>query len=265
MSATIMEKCEGVLIVKFLDAELSDEMRIREVGDELVGYIGDSTVKQMLLDFDGVSFMCSAMLGQLAMLTKRCMTGRISLKLCHVAETVREVLRIVRLDTLATIVTDEEEAFAGFREERGHAPDEPMAEATDDLGVAETYRQSAQAGDAASQFSLGKCYESGKGVEQDFSEAIAWYRKAAEQGHADAQNALANAYAYGIHVPQDYDEAVQWYVKAADQGHVDAQYAMGMNCTYGIGVEQDSDQAAQWYRLAAKQGHQKAVEALEQL
>jgi anti-anti-sigma factor len=264
MAATTTEEREGVLIVKFVDAELSDEMRIREVGDELVGYLRDTGVKQMLLDFDGVSFMSSAMLGQLAMLTKRCMTGQVSLKLCHVDETVREVLRIVRLDTLATIVADEEEAFADFREERGHVPEEAVA-ASDQLMPAEDYRQSAEAGDAAAQFSLGKCYESGGGIEQDFSQAIAWYRKAAEQANADAQHALANAYAYGMHVSQDYDEAVRWYSKAAEQGHADAQYAMGVNYTYGIGVERDDERAEECYRRAADQGHQKAAEALEQL
>jgi anti-anti-sigma factor len=265
MAATITEKREGVLIVKFVDAELSDEMRIREVGDELVAYLGDSTLRQMLLDFDGVSFMSSAMLGQIAMLTKRCMTGQVSLKLCHVAETVREVLRIVRLDTLATIVPDEEAAFAEFRKERGHGAGAASADDSDELLQADAYQGSAEAGDAAAQFCLGRCYEGGKGVDQDFSEAIAWYRKAAEQGYADAQNALANAYAYGIHLAQDYDQAVGWYVKAAEQGHADAQYAMGMNFGYGIGVEQDNDQAVKWYRLAADQGHPKAVEALEQL
>lgn len=265
MAATITEEREGVLIVKFVDAELSDEMRIREVGDELVSYISDTGVTQLLLDFDGVSFMCSAMLGQIAMLTKRCTTGHVSLKLCHVAEAVREVLRIVRLDTLATIVTDEAEALADFRKERGHEADQTATEAASESEPAETIRQKAEAGDAASQYSLGQHYEAGEGVEQNFSEAITWYRKAAEQGHADAQNALANAYAYGIHVAQDYDEAVQWYLKSADQGHADAQYAMGMNHSYGIGVKQDSDQAAKWYRLAAQQGHQKAAEALEQL
>jgi len=53
MPATITEKIEGVLVVKFVDAELSNETRIREVGNELVAYLGDPEMKQMLLDFDG--------------------------------------------------------------------------------------------------------------------------------------------------------------------------------------------------------------------
>ena len=31
-------------------------------------------------------------------------------------------------------------------------------------------------------------------------------------------------YYYGRGVPQDYGEALKWYRKAAEQGHVNAQY-----------------------------------------
>ena len=48
----------------------------------------------------------------------------------------------------------------------------------------------------------------GKGVEQDYAEAVKWYRLAAEQGTADAQNNLGYAYYYGNGVEQDYAEAV---------------------------------------------------------
>ncbi len=265
MVATIAEHRDGILIVKFTDPELSDEARIREIGDELVSHLETGGVQLMLLNFEGVSFMSSAMLGQLAMLTKRCMTVGVTLQLCNVAETMREVLRIVRLDTLADIVDTEEQAIADFLASQ-QASESKLASGTEiELESADSYRIAAEGGDAAAQYCLGKCYELGKDTEQDFSQSIAWYRKASEQGHAEAQNALANAYAYGVQVAQDYDEAVRWYSKAADQGNADAQYAMGMNYTYGVSVDQDDEQAKRWYTLAAEQGHQKAQEALEQL
>ena len=37
------------------------------------------------------------------------------------------------------------------------------------------------------QFNMGVCYSTGKGVAQDYKEAVRWYRKAADQGYADAQ------------------------------------------------------------------------------
>jgi anti-anti-sigma factor len=264
MPATAADTRDGVLVVQFLDPELSDELRIREIGEELIGLIGSSDSKQLLLDFDGVSFMSSSMLGQLAMLSKRCMHDEISLKMCNVAETMREVLRIVRLDTLAQILPDEEEAFAAFEAERAPSVEEGGAAAAE-LGEAERHREAAERGDAEAQYRLGTCYENGTGIDQDFAQALAWYRRSADQGHVGAQHALATAYAYGMHVPQDYDEAVRWYLKAAEQGYAESQYAVGMNYSYGIGVEQDSLEAEKWYRKAAQQGHVRAREELDKL
>jgi anti-anti-sigma factor len=265
MAATLSETRDGVLIVKFIDTELSDEFRIREIGAELVELAGQPGVKQLLLNFDGVSFMSSAMLGQLAILTKRCSSHDVSLKMCTVAETMREVLRIVRLDTLAEILEDEKEALKVFRHQRRHKGEETDGSAGVEQDTADAYRAAAGKGDAQAQYRLARCYENGRGVVQDFSAARKWYEKSGRQGNADAQHALATCYAYGMQVPQDYDEAIKWYRKAAEQGHCESEYALGMSYNYGIGVEVNLAEAAEWYRKAAAQGHTKAKEALEQL
>lgn len=262
MAATKSEIRDGVMVVRFVDIELSDEIRIRQIGAELIELGSQPTVKQMLLNFDGVTFMSSAMLGQLAILTKRCISHRVGLKMCNMDAAIQEVLRIVRLDTLAEIVADEKAALKAFRLERRHKEGD-AADAEAD--TADTYRAAADKGDARAQYKLARCYENGRGVVQDFAEARKWYEKSARQGSADAQHALATCYAYGMQVTQDYDQAIKWYRKAAEQGHAEAEYAMGMNYTYGIGVEADLAQAEKWYRKAAAQGHAKAKEALEQI
>jgi TPR repeat protein len=185
--------------------------------------------------------------------------------MCDVDAAIREVLRIVRLDTLAEILSDEKEALKVFRRERRHKGGDAESDADGESDTADTYRAAAGKGDARAQYKLARCFENGRGVEQDFAEARKWYEKSARQGLADAQQALAMCYAYGMQVPQDYDQAIKWYRKAADQGHADAEYAMGMNYTYGIGVKADLALAEKWYRKAADQGHTKAKEALEQL
>ncbi|HWY77695.1 MAG TPA: SEL1-like repeat protein, partial [Verrucomicrobiae bacterium] len=45
----------------------------------------------------------------------------------------------------------------------------------------EDLRAAAEAGDAASQCYLGICYQTGKGVAQDYTEAVKWLRRAADQ------------------------------------------------------------------------------------
>ena len=54
------------------------------------------------------------------------------------------------------------------------------------------------------QNNLGWMYKNGKGVDQNFEEAIKWHRKAAKQG--DAQNNLGWMYEYGKGVDQDFEK-----------------------------------------------------------
>ena len=82
----------------------------------------------------------------------------------------------------------------------------------------EQLRKAAEQGDADAQFNLGLMYDIGKGVPQDYQEAVKWYRMAAEQGYADAQYFLGLSYATGEGVPENDAEAVKWYRKAAEQG-----------------------------------------------
>lgn len=62
-------------------------------------------------------------------------------------------------------------------------------------------------------------YDNGRGVPQDYAEAVKWYRRAAEQGYAGAQNNLGFMYGNGHGVPQNYVLAHMWFNLAASQGH----------------------------------------------
>jgi uncharacterized protein len=111
--------------------------------------------------------------------------------------------------------------------------------------------KAAEQGDAKSQLALGSDYYYGKGVFQDYAEAMKWYRKAADQGEAKAQYNLGDMYAKGTGVVRDYAEAVKWYRKAADQGNVKAQLLMGDMYYNGISVTQDYVLAHMWWNLSA--------------
>ena len=104
------------------------------------------------------------------------------------------------------------------------------------------------------QFQLGWLHEKGKGVPQDYAEAVKWYRKAAVQGHLNAQYNLGILYMEGRGVAQDYGEAVKWYRKAADQHNGRAQGDLGFMYEKGLGVQKDVAEAVKWYRKAAERG-----------
>lgn len=69
-------------------------------------------------------------------------------------------------------------------------------------------------------------YAQGKGVPQDYTEAVGWYHKSADQGYARGQDDLGYAYSHGAGVPQNYAEAARWYRKAAKQGDEYARLAL---------------------------------------
>jgi TPR repeat protein len=112
----------------------------------------------------------------------------------------------------------------------------------------------AEQGDADAQYSLAMMYYKGKGVPQDYEQAVHWWTKAAEQGNADAQYSLGWMYDKGQGVPQDYEQAVYWYTKSAEQGDAWAQYNLGLMYAKGDGVSQDHKQAIYWFTKAAEQG-----------
>ncbi|HZY71927.1 MAG TPA: tetratricopeptide repeat protein, partial [Edaphobacter sp.] len=63
-------------------------------------------------------------------------------------------------------------------------------------------------------------YDAGKGVPQDFAQAVLWYRKAADQGDARAQYTLGLMYGSGQGIQQDDLEAYFWLDLAAS-GHME--------------------------------------------
>lgn len=66
---------------------------------------------------------------------------------------------------------------------------------------------------------IGGMYYSGKGVGQDYAEALKWYRKAAEKGLATAMSNIAYMYYKGKGVEKDLDAAYDWAIKAGDNGY----------------------------------------------
>jgi TPR repeat protein len=92
--------------------------------------------------------------------------------------------------------------------------------------------------------------------------------KAAEQGHAKAQAVLGVMHADGKGIPQDYAEAVNWYRKAAEQGYARAQFRLSYMYRYGKGVSQDYVMAHMFLNVASTTGsdtYRKARDGIAEL
>lgn len=118
--------------------------------------------------------------------------------------------------------------------------------------------EKAGAGDASAQYSLGKMYLTGEGVDQNTSRAVELFTRSATQGNANAQYNLGVMYQNGEGVPKDPKKAFELISKSANQGFAWAEYTLATLYQNGIGVAQDSKTSLHWYTKAAENGHVKA-------
>jgi hypothetical protein len=123
----------------------------------------------------------------------------------------------------------------------------------------------ARAGEAEAQLNLGVLYMAGRGVKQDYAQALLWLRLAAEQGNPRAQNNVGALYAEGKGVTADYQQARYWYEQAARQGDIRAEINLGTLYCMGLGVPADCQEGAHWVLKAALQGDVTAEETLATL
>ncbi|WP_052046399.1 tetratricopeptide repeat protein [Candidatus Paracaedibacter symbiosus] len=115
-----------------------------------------------------------------------------------------------------------------YRDGRAGLPKGPEA----DQHAVALVTKAAEQGNAAAQGNLGLMYQIGRaglpqGPEAD-QHAVTWYTKAAKQNHAEAQFKLGQMYGGGRGVTQNYKEAVKWYTSAlkSDPKYTQAKQAL---------------------------------------
>ncbi|MDR3074330.1 MAG: sel1 repeat family protein [Deltaproteobacteria bacterium] len=112
---------------------------------------------------------------------------------------------------------------------------------------------------AASALMLGVAAEEGKGLPQDFADAVNWYQKAAAMGRHEAYAYLGAAYLDGRGVPADESEAAAMFQAGADKGDPRSQRRLALLYTQGRGLPYDYEKALHWCREAAKGGDVQAM------
>ncbi len=115
MASLRTQETDGVLVVYFTETKILDESKIQKIGTELIAAADKAAAdKRLLLNFTGVGFMSSAMIGKLVLLNKKCKTDDIALKLCGIAGNVSEVFKIMKLNKIFQIYKTEEKALKSF-------------------------------------------------------------------------------------------------------------------------------------------------------
>ena len=119
----------------------------------------------------------------------------------------------------------------------------------------DSIQNSALDGNPQAQYELGQMFEFGRGVGQDYSEAMEWYLKAASQEHAQSQYAIGLLYEHGRGVEANASIAAEWYTKAANLGDTWAINNLAMLYSYGKGVPANEQKANDLYFQGTNLGH----------
>ena len=148
-------------------------------------------------------------------------------------------------------------------------PDEHAEEAQ--LFVYEQMNQSmshppeaAEAGQARTQYALGKIYRDGQGVEKDVRKAVELFTLAAMQGNSFAAFALGKMYlSDDPALSRNVAAALKWITNAAEHGNQFAQYHLGKLLLKGTNdISQDTNSALRWLLASVEQGNVHAEYAL---
>ena len=109
------KEVNGVLVARINEPCLDRTRCINTVGKQLLGavdLVGDQ--RKLVVNFDGVEIMTSAMLGQLVTFHKHCKRSGVAIKLCCLAPHLREIMEITNLHRLFDIAKDDEQAIESF-------------------------------------------------------------------------------------------------------------------------------------------------------
>ena len=119
-------------------------------------------------------------------------------------------------------------------------------------------------GNPVAQYFVGGDYKLGKGVAQDFEQAVMWFKLAAESNHLDALYELGICYNYGIGIKKDMKKANALWKQATSGYHADSAYRLGLNYWEGKGVQKDRQIALLYFSVAEELGQQAAKAKINQ-
>ena len=114
MSDLLSFQRDDVLVIRFTSPRILSDVMIAQIGHELIK-LADQANGKLLLDFSGVAFMSSAMIGKIVLLNKKCKASNTVVKLCNIAPSIMEVFEITRLNKVFSIYDSVDVAVKSFQ------------------------------------------------------------------------------------------------------------------------------------------------------
>lgn len=111
VTSLLTRQQDDILVAYFQDVRIIDEANITQLGQELTELVNDSDNRKIVLNFENVNFMSSAMIGKLVLFGNKCKSANVSLRLCNINENVGEVFQLMKLGKVFSLDADEETAL----------------------------------------------------------------------------------------------------------------------------------------------------------
>ncbi len=110
---------DDALLAYFQDVRIVDESRIESLGHDLMNLISAATHDKLVLNFQNVAFMSSAMIGKLILFGKKCKTSGVTLRVCGINNNIKQVFDLMHLDKVFDIDETEDESLAKMSKKGG--------------------------------------------------------------------------------------------------------------------------------------------------
>lgn len=110
----MIQKMADIHIVEFMESSVLDQVRIEQIRNELDAIVEKGGVPKILLSFDGVAHISSAVLGVLMSIDKKCKAQRGEIRLAHISDSIMTVFKMTKLDKVLKIYKSVEAAMVKF-------------------------------------------------------------------------------------------------------------------------------------------------------
>jgi anti-sigma B factor antagonist len=105
-----IQKQDQVAIVSFVTSRILDQSNVQQLGEEFDALIDEFHLDKIILNFENVSYMSSAVMGKLVALLKKVKGAGGRLKLCNIEASIYEIFEIMRFDKMFEISKSVDEA-----------------------------------------------------------------------------------------------------------------------------------------------------------
>jgi len=105
-----VEYSENATIITFTDEKILEETDIQAILESIMSVVEQTERINLILDFQNVRFLSSAVLGLLIRISKRIYEHDGQLKLCNINPKIYEIFKITRLNKVFDIYQDIESA-----------------------------------------------------------------------------------------------------------------------------------------------------------